>query len=158
MILRKNRQPIDYLCCLFLLLHFSLNGSVVDDELPAGGQLVIEWRQAFGPGTTTFTDATASATTATFDTPGRYTLELVASDGIAEVVDQLDVQVASPCEPPLDGVVAWWPAEGNGNEVIGGNDAELAGVDLCPGCLLATPSVRTMPTHEASFSNRLTLI
>jgi len=34
--------------------------------------------------------------------------------------------LASPaCTPPPAGLVSWWPAEGNGNDSIGGNNAAL---------------------------------
>jgi YVTN family beta-propeller protein len=38
------------------------------------------------------------------------------------------------CFPPPSGIVAWWPGEGNANDIIGGNNGTLeAGVTFAPG-------------------------
>jgi hypothetical protein len=39
----------------------------------------------------------------------------------------LTVLVAPPCDPAPSGMVAWWQAEGNANDVIGGNNGVLLG-------------------------------
>jgi len=46
---------------------------------------VILWQKYSGPGAVTFGDATQTNTTATFSTPGVYTLELSADDGVHAV-------------------------------------------------------------------------
>jgi len=45
----------------------------------------VQWKQYAGPGTVTFGNAAQTNTTATFSTPGVYTLELGADDGIHAV-------------------------------------------------------------------------
>jgi hypothetical protein len=44
--------------------------------------LTIQWRLYSGPGTVTFANSNQPSTTATFNTPGQYTLLLKADDGI----------------------------------------------------------------------------
>ena len=59
----------------------TLDGSVIDDGIPTPPSITTFWSQLSGPGTVTFADATAVTTTATFSSPGAYTLELLADDG-----------------------------------------------------------------------------
>jgi len=58
----------------------NLFGSVEDEGLPRNASLAIEWKQLSGPGTTTFTNAKAARTRATFSAPGVYQLQLTATD------------------------------------------------------------------------------
>src|SRR6185437_5350657 len=38
------------------------------------------------------------------------------------------------CSPPASDIAAWWPGEGNGNDIVGGNTAILeSGVTFAPG-------------------------
>ena len=66
----------------------SLAGTVVDIDGPA---LVRVWSQVSGPGTATFADPNAAATTATFSAPGTYVLRLTANDGQFNVSDDVSV-------------------------------------------------------------------
>ncbi len=50
-----------------------------------GAPPVIQWKLYSGPGTVNLADASQTNTTATFSTPGIYTLELSANDGIHAV-------------------------------------------------------------------------
>ncbi len=59
----------------------TLAGSVIDDGLPVA--FTTEWTVASAPGTVTFGNPAALATTATFATGGTYTLRLWADDGNA---------------------------------------------------------------------------
>jgi hypothetical protein len=60
----------------------SLSGTVTDDGLPnPPGAVTATWSKVSGPGTVTFANASAPATTATFSTTGSYVLSLSASDG-----------------------------------------------------------------------------
>lgn len=34
---------------------------------------------------------------------------------------------AASCDPPPSGIVGWWPAEGNANDIIGTNNGTLMG-------------------------------
>jgi RHS repeat-associated protein len=58
----------------------TLPGIVVDDGLPIGGTLTQQWSKISGPGTATFTNASAAVTTVTFSAAGDYILQLSASD------------------------------------------------------------------------------
>ena len=80
----------------------SLAGTVVDIDGPA---LVRVWAQVSGPGTTTFGDPNAAATTATFSAAGTYVLRLSANDGQFTVNDDVSVAVnLSNAALRLDGV------------------------------------------------------
>ena len=57
-----------------------LFGSVNDEGLPRGRELVIEWKALKGPGTVTFSNPRAARTRATFTAPGLYELQLSATD------------------------------------------------------------------------------
>jgi subtilase family serine protease len=60
----------------------SLNGTVTDDGLPnPPGAVTVTWSMDSGPGTVTFANSAAMATTATFSVAGAYTLRLTANDG-----------------------------------------------------------------------------
>ena len=42
--------------------------------------------------------------------------------------------IAADCDPPPSGIVAWWPGEGNANDIIGTNNGVLdGGVAYAPG-------------------------
>ncbi|HEY7412402.1 MAG TPA: FG-GAP-like repeat-containing protein, partial [Vicinamibacteria bacterium] len=71
----------------------ALAGSVTDDGRPAG-VLGASWSQLAGPGTVSFADPSQPATVATFSLPGRYVLELAASDSALAAADTLEVTVA----------------------------------------------------------------
>jgi hypothetical protein len=61
-----------------------------------GPPLVIQWTNYSGPGAVAFANVTAINTTATFNSPGTYTLELSASDGIHAVAyDAIMVTVSN---------------------------------------------------------------
>ncbi|MES2570990.1 MAG: LamG-like jellyroll fold domain-containing protein, partial [Verrucomicrobiota bacterium] len=104
----------------------SLNGKVEDDGVPVDSQLTSRWTLASGPGTVTFANLNAAVTTASFSAPGIYVLKLTGNDGASEASDTIEVRVAlsSPLAPP-DGLVAWWPGNGNAQEMVAGNDGEL---------------------------------
>ena len=67
-----------------------LAGTVVDIDGPA---LVRVWAQVTGPGTTTFADPNAAATSATFSASGTYVLRLSANDGQFTANDDVSVAV-----------------------------------------------------------------
>jgi hypothetical protein len=73
----------------------SLSATVNDDGLP-GVDVDTTWskvNELSSPGTVTFADATAAATTATFSVPGTYVLRLSASDSELSAFDDLTVTV-----------------------------------------------------------------
>jgi hypothetical protein len=71
----------------------SLQGSVTDDGLPVGGTVTKTWAKFNGPGTVTFTDASAPITTAAFSAAGTYVLRLTASDTLLSASDDVTVVV-----------------------------------------------------------------
>lgn len=125
-----NRSPwVDAGINLFLRSTnevLNLSGQVRDDGLPANTPLQVSWRQAFGPGTTLFTDASNAVTQATFTTNGIYILELVADDGEYQPKRKIEVRVGALCtiEEP-EGITAWWQANGDGADHINGNQLAL---------------------------------
>ena len=74
----------------------SLAGSVTQSPLPQGTTLASSWTQISGPGATTFADATAAATTATFPSAGTYVLQLAGSDGTTTNHSQVTIVVSPP--------------------------------------------------------------
>lgn len=80
----------------------TLNGTITDDALP-NNELIVNWSQVSGPGTTSFGNPNGSTTTATFSTPGLYTLQLTVSDGALISSDTVIVTVnpaATTNQPP----------------------------------------------------------
>lgn len=71
-----------------------LFGMATDDGLPSPPSTVTTaWSVVNGPGTVTFADAGSVNTTASFSSPGVYTLKLTASDGQAASSDTVIVTV-----------------------------------------------------------------
>jgi hypothetical protein len=67
---------------------------VTDDGLPnPPGAVTTTWSKVSGPGTVTFGNASARATTATFSTAGSYTLRLTASDSVLSASDDIVITV-----------------------------------------------------------------
>ena len=79
----------------------TLNGTVTDDGLPAGSPQTIAWSKVSGPGTVTFANVNAAATTATFDQAGTYGLRLTASDSQLSSSDDATVIVNAPAVPSI---------------------------------------------------------
>jgi hypothetical protein len=80
----------------------TLDGTVTDDGQPnPPGAINTTWSQVSGPGTVTFANASAADTTASFSTPGAYTLRLSANDGAATSSDDLSVTVNPATNLPL---------------------------------------------------------
>jgi RHS repeat-associated protein len=99
----------------------TLTGSVVDDGLPAGSGVGLEWSKVSGPGTVTFANPNAAVTTATFSAEGIYVLQLVADDSLDQGSDTVEVRVGSFCrvDSPA-GLTAWWPGNGDARDVVSG--------------------------------------
>ena len=57
------------------------------------------WSKVSGPGTVTFADARAAATTATFSTPGDYVLQVSADNGETKASSTVTVRVELPPPP-----------------------------------------------------------
>ena len=71
----------------------SLAGTASDDGLPAGSALAVTWSKVSGPGTVSFGDANAAATSASFSAAGDYVLRLGATDGELSTNDTTTVHV-----------------------------------------------------------------
>ena len=72
----------------------SLSGTASDDGLPnPPATLTTTWSKVSGPGTVTFGNANARATTATFSAAGSYTLRLTASDSVLSRTDDIVITV-----------------------------------------------------------------
>lgn len=79
----------------------TLSGTVTDDGLPTPPTLTIAWTKTSGPGTVTFANASAAATTATFSAAGLYVLRLTASDGSLSAFDETQVTVSAANQAPV---------------------------------------------------------
>jgi hypothetical protein len=88
-----------------LVNQVSLAGTVSDDGLPAGTTVTATWSMTSGPGTVTFGNASAAATTATFSTSGTYVLQLTASDSVLLGTSNVTVTVLAPGDFNGDGRV-----------------------------------------------------
>ena len=78
----------------------TLAGTASDDGIPS--PLTTQWTKVSGPGTVTFGNAAAPATTATFSLLGTYVLQLTANDGALSVSDAVTITIDS--NPPNKGV------------------------------------------------------
>ena len=78
----------------------SLQGVATDDGLPSGSTLSSTWSQVSGPGTASFVNANALATTATFTLPGTYVLRLTVTDGALSAIDDVTVIIQPTNQPP----------------------------------------------------------
>ena len=96
----------------------TLSGTVTDDGLPnPPATVTTTWSAVSGPGTVTFANASAKATTATFTVAGSYTLRLTASDSLLSASDDVVVSVNPPPNlgiglTPAGGLSAEGPAGG----------------------------------------------
>ena len=72
-----------------------LEGTYQDDYHPQTSHTarLTRWRKVSGPGPVVIDDHYAKSTQATFSQPGRYVLQLSASDGAHQVHDTLMVTV-----------------------------------------------------------------
>jgi hypothetical protein len=74
----------------------SLSGTGTDDGLPSPpGQRTFAWTKVSGPGTVTFSNASALATTATFSAAGTYVLRLSVSDSQLTTTDDISIVVSA---------------------------------------------------------------
>src|SRR3989442_1157365 len=72
----------------------NLTGAAIDDGQPnPPGALTTTWSQVSGPGTVSFSNASALNSTATFSASGAYVLRLTAWDGALAASDDVAVRV-----------------------------------------------------------------
>jgi len=75
----------------------ALAGSITDDGLPGDpGSVQASWSMISGPGTATFANAGAAATTVTLSAPGTYVLRLTAHDGEVSTSDDFTITATAP--------------------------------------------------------------
>jgi hypothetical protein len=95
----------------------SLNATVTDDALPdPPAAASTTWTQLSGPGVTSFANAQAVDTTATFSCRGQYVLQLAANDGQYQTSDSLTVTVHPQS---YVGPLAYYQLESNGADSSG---------------------------------------
>jgi hypothetical protein len=105
----------------------NLNGSVIDDGLPASpGVPVNSWSMISGPAPVTFGNFRAARTTARFAAPGVYLLRLATTDGEFSVQDDMTVEARGDA-----GYATWKSAHFTtaelGDPAISGDDADPDG-------------------------------
>jgi len=88
-----------------------LLGTVIDDGLPTGGSLTVNWSKISGPGTVTFVSGTSLSTAATFSAFGAYTLRLTVSDSALTATDDVVINVNPPL-PIISGMSPSSAAQG----------------------------------------------
>ncbi|MEX2044158.1 MAG: LamG-like jellyroll fold domain-containing protein, partial [Opitutus sp.] len=106
----------------------ALSGTADDDGLPDGNVLQSLWSRLSGPGNVIFGDSAAPATTATFDQPGIYVLQLEADDGLTRTTDTVEIRVGpfTATDAPSD-LVAWWTGNQTTQDGAGMLHAEWVG-------------------------------
>jgi hypothetical protein len=77
----------------------AIAGQSNDDGQPTGAAS-IQWTQRNGPAGTFFGSPTQAATSATFPSPGAYTLRLSIDDGALGAFDEVGVEVFAPLSAP----------------------------------------------------------
>ena len=88
-------------------------GHTCDDQRPA------QWRLL--PGQTYRMEIGLKLQSEFEDGPGDYDLNPVVIGGVGR-----EVPAPVPIQPP-GGMVGWWPADGNAEDIVGGNDGTLTG-------------------------------
>jgi RHS repeat-associated protein len=78
----------------------SLNGSILDDGLPAGSTVTSVWTKSAGPGTVSFANANSPVTTASFSVSGTYELRLTASDSELSTYSNVAITVIAQNHAP----------------------------------------------------------
>ncbi len=69
------------------------------------------------------TNATLILTNVQLGNVGIYTV--IVSNALGSVLSSNAILSVNPCDPAPSGIVAWWPAEWNLNDIIGGNNGTL---------------------------------
>jgi RHS repeat-associated protein len=142
----------------------TLNGTISDDGLPAGGTLSTFWSQLDGPGIVIFNEPGAPVTGAIFPVPGTYTLRLAGNDSHRVGTD--DVVVTINASPALVGATLALAPANAGSYVTGtmqpltatlknssGNPLASYGVEFeVTGPNAATGSAVTNASGIATFS------
>ncbi|HEX5218075.1 MAG TPA: Ig-like domain-containing protein, partial [Verrucomicrobiae bacterium] len=103
-----------------------LDGVVLDDSVPTN-QPVVSWSALGAVGNVTFGSSTSAVTTASFDAPGLYVLQLKADDTMESASDLMEARVGVLCSiEATPDLVAWWPGNWTATERIGKRDVILS--------------------------------
>ncbi|HUJ71905.1 MAG TPA: glycoside hydrolase family 2 TIM barrel-domain containing protein [Verrucomicrobiae bacterium] len=84
-----------------------LNTTVTDDGFPEPSTLTMWWTQIAGPAGVIFGSSNAPVTTATFPQSGAYILQLTASDGQLQTIQNVNITV-DPTTVYGAGLTAYW--------------------------------------------------
>jgi hypothetical protein len=84
-----------------------LNTTVTDDGFPEPSNLTMWWTQIAGPAGVIFSSSNAPVTTATFPQSGAYILQLTASDGQLQTIQNVNITV-DPATVYAAGLTAYW--------------------------------------------------
>jgi hypothetical protein len=104
------------------------SGSTVTFVVTAGGSPPLGYQWQFN--TTNIPGATASSLTLTNVQPGQagnYLVVVSNAWGSATSSNAVLAVLPAPCATPPAGLVAWWPGEGNANDIAGTNNGTLSG-------------------------------
>lgn len=104
-------------------------GSTVTFVVTAGGTPPLSYQWLFNG--TNITGATSSSLTLTNVQPDQAgTYLVIVTNALGAVTSSnavLAVVPPSPCATPSAGLVAWWPGDGNANDIAGANNGTLSG-------------------------------
>lgn len=102
-------------------------GNTVIFTADVSGSLPLSFQWSYnGTDIPNATNSTLTLTNVQFNQSGIYGLAVTNEFGSDANTDAtLTVYAPQPAAPPPDGLVSWWPADGNANDVIGGNNGAL---------------------------------
>lgn len=114
--------------------HEFLLGAGIVDSAVALEDMVIEWRQVFGPAGVDLASPFASETAAGFPATGVYGFEITVFDGEFLVTQRVAVHVGPPWERENPaGLAAWWSGNHTGIDLVSGISANLlSGTSFSP--------------------------
>ncbi len=101
-------------------------------SVTAGGSLPLTYQWQFN--TTNISGATNASLTLTnvsFSEAGSYSVAITNAFGATNSANAvLTVNPLPPCAPVTSGLLDWWPANGNANDIVGGNNGTIPYSDV----------------------------
>jgi hypothetical protein len=99
-------------------------GGTANFTVVAGGTLPLSYHWNFnGTNLSGATNTTLTLTNVQLNQAGNYAVVVTNLYGsVTSSNAVLTVNLPPPCTPAPSGLVSWWPGEGNGNDVVDGND------------------------------------
>jgi RHS repeat-associated protein len=132
-----------------------LNGTISDDGLPPGGNLLTSWSKVSGPAAVAFTNSNFTVTSVSFTEPGTYVLRLEATDSQLAASDDITIIVLPENRPPAVDA-------GPDQTVTLPNVASLNGSasddGLPAGCILATEWSQISGPATVVFANAQAMV